>query len=200
MDASEDPVSVEPAFTIVGPADTTPPLNTQPDRCPLGAHHAKDVTCTSCGESFPWGVKNDGTARVKPGRKTDEVYLPGDQAPKPRAPARGGRGVSARSQASAEDLAERAADVLMQYQNWVRVGIKFLDLTLTIEAMDEARDELRQRTMEALVLDPELSRLILRGGAKSGKSALALAFLSYVGSVAPVAYVEIRLRREAGDE
>ncbi|WP_204045969.1 hypothetical protein [Acrocarpospora phusangensis] len=97
----------------------------------------------------------------------------------------------------AEQLAEAAAEVLCQANEWLAMGAFLAGLVDTSSKLAGREEKFREQAVAALVLDPDLSKMILRMGARSGKFALAGAYLSLLGGVVPVAIEEIREIREA---
>jgi hypothetical protein len=96
-----------------------------------------------------------------------------------------------------EKLAGQATDVLCQLNDWLAIGAMMAGLHGTAGELAERQERFREQAHAALLLDPTLARTILRGGAKSGKAALAMAYLTMLGSVAPTAVVEFKELRAA---
>ena len=66
----------------------------------------------------------------------------------------------------------------------------------TTQAIARANDAFEPMAYEALLLDPALCRMILRGGSNSGKFALAIAYAMMISAVAPMAVSDLRMVRE----
>jgi hypothetical protein len=78
----------------------------------------------------------------------------------------------------------------------IAIGLMAVGLQRTASAMAGGNEAFRETAFEALRTDPDLCKLISKGGVKSGKVALGLAYASYGTQVVPVAYAEIKEKRE----
>lgn len=147
--------------------------------------------CAVCGVELEYA----GTGR-KP-TKCDEHKNTRNRPGKPAAAS------SASSASGNERLAERAADVLCQLNDFAAVGLMVAKLHGTAGALADRAEVFREQAVSALVTDPALCRMILRGGATSGKVMLFAAYASLLMGVAPVAVEElrdIRAERAEGSE
>ncbi len=143
----------------------------------------KDVTpelsdveypCTVCGrEAGPYA----GRGR-KPTKCPD--HKPGNGASR--------SGV--KSTGSNKVLAGQAADALATLNGVLAMGAMAVGFNATAGAIAGSNDMFRDQAYEALVTDPALCKLILKGGATGGKMALVLAYVMLGVNVAPVAKME----------
>lgn len=97
---------------------------------------------------------------------------------------------------SNDALAAQASAVLEQINGIIAIGLMAVGLHETASAMAAGNEAFRETAFEALRTDAELCKLISKGGIKSGKMALGMAYASYGTQVVPVAYAEIKARRE----
>lgn len=97
---------------------------------------------------------------------------------------------------SAEKLAEEAAAVLCGLNDLTGMGFFFVGLQRTASVIAAGNDAFRERAIAALVLDPNMSKMILRGGTKSAAMALGMAYLSFAVPVVKTASMEIRANKE----
>lgn len=94
-------------------------------------------------------------------------------------------------------LAAQATEALMQLNNFAAIGLLVTQLHATGAKLREASDDrFRESVYNALLLDPDLCRWICRGGVRSGKVALLLAYVMLGASVMPTAIVELREKKE----
>jgi hypothetical protein len=87
-------------------------------------------------------------------------------------------------------LAGQAADALAQLNGVLAIGAMAVGFNRTAAALGQSNDGFREQAYEALVTDPALCRMILKGGATGGKMALMLAYVMLGVNVAPVAKME----------
>ena len=92
-------------------------------------------------------------------------------------------------------LAKQATDALVQMNGLFGTGIYVLGFPETSSAIAERSDAFEEQAYNALLTDPALCRMILRGGTTSGKLALLIAYSMLAGGVAPTAITEYRDRR-----
>lgn len=94
-------------------------------------------------------------------------------------------------------LASQATAALMQLNNFVALGLMLMQMQRTATKFREeaAREMFEDSVYNALVLDPELCAWICRGGVKSGKIALLIAYGLLGASVVPTAMVELREKK-----
>lgn len=98
---------------------------------------------------------------------------------------------------ASEKSAAQATEVLCQLNDWLSIGAMMVGLHGTAGELAQRQEAFREQAFSALLLDPALCRAILRSGARSGKVALGMAYLTMLGSVAPTALLEIKELREA---
>lgn len=102
---------------------------------------------------------------------------------------------------SASAQGKQAAAVLVQLNGLVCMGLMVAPmpfrLPTTASAIAAANDEFERQAALALTSDPALAKLILKGGAASGKMALVIAYGMLAGAVAPVAVLEYKANRES---
>lgn len=106
-----------------------------------------------------------------------------------------GNGTRNVSSGNNEKLAAMAVDVLCQGNAALTVGLMFVRLNETASAIAAREDAFRAQAYEALKLDPALCKMILKGGASSGKVALIVAYAMMGASVAPVFMTEMKEKR-----
>lgn len=92
-------------------------------------------------------------------------------------------------------LARAATDTLLGINSFAALGLRIGQLPITADALEAEEQTFQTRVYEALLLDPELCQIILRGGGLTGRMALLLAYLMLAKNVAPVATMEIANRR-----
>jgi hypothetical protein len=84
----------------------------------------------------------------------------------------------------------------MSMNGFAAIGLMLMQLPATSMKLSECNDEaLRQQIYEALLLDPDLCRTIVRGGVKSGKLALIIAYVGLGAAVFPTALVELKEKK-----
>lgn len=158
--------------------DTAKPINDEYDSVP----ELDDVEfpCEVCGkESGPYGGRGPKPKKCidhkkpTPGRKT-QVRVTGKEA----------------------NLAAQATGVLEQLNGILAIGCMALGLNDTAHAIGAANEDFVPRANAALLTDPDLCRLILKGGVASGRMGLGLAYFGMAFTVAPVAVVEMRGKKE----
>lgn len=99
-----------------------------------------------------------------------------------------------------EQLAAQAAEALVQVNTLAEMGARFGKMEYTAEALSTAKEAFREQVFEALKTDPELCKLILRGGVQSARIQLLIAYGMLASVVVPVAAMEIKAKREAAKE
>jgi len=97
---------------------------------------------------------------------------------------------------SAANLAAQATGVLTQLNGMIAIGLMAVGLNGTASAIAAANGTFEEQAHAALLTDPDLCKLILRGGVKSAKVALGLAYVGMGVSVVPVATMEVRAIKE----
>lgn len=100
-------------------------------------------------------------------------------------------------------LATQATEVLSQVNAMVALGCAAMKLFNTSGAISSYDETFKAQAYAALVTDTELCKFILKGGAKSAKVTLLLAYGGMAVAVAPHAVMELRemkAEREARKE
>lgn len=122
------------------------------------------------------------------------------RGPKPKKCADHKRPTTTRSNATRrttnDALAAQAATVLEQLNQMIAVGAMVVGLNGTASAIARNNDAFKENAFEALKTDPELCKFICKGGVKSGKLALGIAYASFGSQIVPVAIEEIKVKRE----
>ena len=90
------------------------------------------------------------------------------------------------------NLAAQAAKTLGQLNGVAAIGLMAVGMMNTASALAAENDSFEERACAALVTDPDLCRLILKGGVKSAKISLAIAYAGLGMAIAPTALTEIR--------
>ncbi len=93
-------------------------------------------------------------------------------------------------------LAAQASAVLEQLNGVVAVMAMAVGFNMTASAIAANNDAFRENAYEALKTDPDLCKLICKGGVKSGKLALGLAYGAFGTQVVPVAMTEFKQKKE----
>jgi hypothetical protein len=153
-------------------------LTAKPDEAPPSSF---DYACEVCGKELYYAGKG------RHPRFCDE-HKPNKGAGTSR-----GKGAGSNTQ-----RARQASEVLVQVNSFVAIALMLpspFQLPVTASALAAANDGFGEAAYEALLTDPELAKLILRGGGLSGRLALALAYAMLGGSVIPVGIQEFRERR-----
>lgn len=112
------------------------------------------------------------------------------------------KGTASTSRASNSNsaLATQAVDALMQINGFMTLGAMITGFYQTASAITDAEDGFRRQAHAALLTDPALCRSILRGGTKSGKVALVIAYLMMGATIFPTAKAEFVAKRDARAE
>lgn len=101
-------------------------------------------------------------------------------------------------------LAAQATEVLSQVNSFIALGAAAMKMFGTTGAIGAYDETFKAQAYAALVTDPALCQFILKGGAKSAKVTLLLAYGGMAVAVAPTAIEEIKglqaARREARGE
>lgn len=100
---------------------------------------------------------------------------------------------------NAQNLAAQATGVLVQVNSMLAMLIAGLQLFGTASAISAANEGFESAAYQALLTDPELCKTILKGGAKSAKMSLAIAYGGMAMSVVPTAAMELKERKAAKD-
>lgn len=111
--------------------------------------------------------------------------------------ARGSTGGTPKVKGKNALLASQATAALMQLNNFVALGLMLMQMQMTAGKFREetSREAFEDSVYNALVLDPELSAWICRGGVKSGKIALLIAYGLPIAAIIPTAMVELREKK-----
>lgn len=99
---------------------------------------------------------------------------------------------STRRRTTNTDLANAAADVLMQTNSMVGVVAGFAGLPETQDAIVEKNPLFREQAYNALLADPDLCKSITAGGGVTGKVALVFAYAMFASYVLPTGANEWR--------
>lgn len=142
-----------------------------------------EFTCRRCGH----GLTYNGRGR-KPGACSDKNGGDPECYGSSRSTSRTNRG----NKSGNEKLARQATDVLVTLNGAGAAGAFMIGWRHTASTIANANDAFEVAAYEALLLDPGLCRLILRGGQNSGKLALGLAYGMFLASVAPAAVSDYR--------
>lgn len=142
-----------------------------------------EYPCDVCGkESGPYGGR---------GRKPK-------RCPEHKTTSRGaGRKSSVKVTGASASLAAQAAGVLEQLNGILAMGLMVTGMTDTAHALATANEGFKDQAYLALTTDAELCRLILKGGVKSAKLSLGLAYVGLGAAVLPIAVVEVREKKAA---
>lgn len=96
-----------------------------------------------------------------------------------------------------DTLAAQASAVLVQLNQGLAITAMAMGFNGTASAIAHNNDAFETNAFEALKTDPELCKFICKGGVKSGKVALAMAYASLGTQVVPVAAQEFKAKRAA---
>lgn len=126
----------------------------------------------------------------------------GGRGPKPKVCPDHKRSTSSRSgpraprvTGSASNLAAQAAGVLVQLNGLVAIGLMAVGLKQTASALGSCSDTFESQAYDALLTDPDLCKLILRGGIQSSRMSLGLAYVGVGSIVVPTAVNELREKK-----
>jgi hypothetical protein len=144
-----------------------------------------EYACLECGKELFYG-----------GRGRHPKYC---EAHKPA----GSQTKRGKGSGSNAQLARQASEVLVQVNSFIAIGLMLpppnpVSLPDTAAALAGANEGFAVAAYEALLTDPGLARLILRGGGASGKLALILAYTMLAGAVAPIGMQEYRNKHPKG--
>jgi hypothetical protein len=138
----------------------------------------------------------------KCGREIDVPY--GGRGPRPRycTNCKGGtakRSASPRVGGKDANLAAQATGVLVQLNAMIAMGVAAVGMFRTGSSIAAANEGFEVAAYNALLTDPEFCKMILKGGAKSSKVSLALAYGAMGMAVMPTAVEEMRERKAERD-
>lgn len=88
--------------------------------------------------------------------------------------------------------AAQATAVLVQLNGMLAIGSMALGMHGTASAIAAGNGVFEEQAYQALITDPELCKLILKGGVKSGKVSLLIAYAGLGASVVPTAINEVK--------
>jgi hypothetical protein len=97
---------------------------------------------------------------------------------------------------NAGNLAVQASETLSQLNGIIAIGLMAVGFNRTASTIAAGNDVFTERAHAALLTDPDLCKLILKGGVKSAKISLGIAYGGLLMPVIPVAMDELRERRE----
>ncbi len=97
------------------------------------------------------------------------------------------------------NLAAQAAGVLEQLNGMLAIGLTAVGFFDTAGALAAANGTFKEQAYQALLTDPELCKLILKGGVKSAKISLGLAYCGLGVAVVPTAVNEFREKKAERD-
>jgi hypothetical protein len=107
---------------------------------------------------------------------------------------------SAKVSGAPANLAGQATGVLVQLNGMLAMGAMALGMFGTASAISDANGTFEEQAYQALLTDPELCRLLLKGGVKSAKVSLGLAYVGMGVSVVPTAMMELKEKKAERDE
>lgn len=114
--------------------------------------------------------------------------------------AKSGGNTRAVKDTSNDRLANDAAAALVFINDFVGVAIAGFGFTGTSGMLKVANEDFRANAFEALKHNPSLAKKILTLGNRAGGASLAMAYVMLGMTIAPVAALEIRERKEAKGE
>jgi hypothetical protein len=159
------------AFTDAeAPTDSYEPI---PDAVP----DLSDVEypCEVCGrESGPYGGRGRKPKRCAEHKKSKSVTS-----------TRKLTGTSA-------NLAAQATATLVQINGLLAVGAMAVGMFQTASAIAEHNAPFEEKAYQALLTDPELCKLIVKGGVKSAKLSLGIAYAGFLVPVGMIGYNEAK--------
>lgn len=163
------------------------------DASPVFAIVAENVPDVS--DEVPPTVEEDTCTErnVKGVRCLKEPGHEGRHRYKPRAD--GTSPGKSRSGGTNANLATQAADTVMQLKTFVMMGALGFGFMRTAHQMASVADAQHDRIYNALLTDPAMCRMIIRGGVKSGKLAFLVAEGLWIAEIAPVFKQELDERR-----
>lgn len=113
---------------------------------------------------------------------------------KPHSRRSSGSGVQGRMPAT-DKQARTAAALLARMNLFLGMGLGALGLPITGMELARANVEFEEMAYQALLNDPELCRKIMAAGTTSGRTQLTLAYVMLGGSLAPLAWKEVKDKR-----
>jgi hypothetical protein len=79
------------------------------------------------------------------------------------------------------------------------IGAMAMGLNGTASAIAQANPNFEEQAYQALLTDQDLCKLILKGGVKSAKLSLGIAYFGMGAAVIPTAVVELKEKKEERD-
>lgn len=159
------------------------PLTEDDDPTPDMIPPSSDVEypCHTCGqEAGPYGGRG-------PKPKYCELHKRGKKtAPKART--------------SNTGMATDATEIIAQARGMLMLGVLLAGFTGTASGMAEREQRFRDSIYNALLTDPKLCQSILRMGSKTGHLAFYTAIGMDLAAIAPMAYMEYKLKMAQRDQ
>jgi hypothetical protein len=100
---------------------------------------------------------------------------------------------------TAANLAGQATGVLVQLNSILAVAAMAVGLNGTASAIFESNTTFEEQAYQALLTDPELCKFLLKGGVKSAKVTLGIAYFGMGATVLPTAAMEIKEKKAERD-
>lgn len=94
------------------------------------------------------------------------------------------------------NVAAQATEVLVQLNGMLALGAMVFGMNGTAAALAAGNETFAERAHAALLTDTELCRMILKGGVKSAKVSLGIAYAGLGVTVFPTALREVQEKRE----
>lgn len=139
-----------------------------------------DYPCTVCGkEAGPYAGKGRRPTKC-PDHKTSASK----------------RTSSVRVTGADAVLAAKAAEALCQINGFAALGAMMLGFVQTGAVIQAEQSDFKEQAYNALLTDADLCRTILKGGVKSGKLALLIAYAMLAASIFPTAKMEFAEKKE----
>lgn len=144
--------------------------------------------------------ENDNPCQ-KCGREIDVVY--GGRGPRPKycsnckVTTKSTRSKAPGAKGNAATLAGQAVEALWQINGMGALIAMIAGFHGTAGAIREREDVFRQMAYDALVTDPDMCRVILRGGMQSSKLTLIMCYGMFAAGIAPVFLMELKAKKEA---
>lgn len=98
---------------------------------------------------------------------------------------------------NAATLAGQAVEALWQINGMGALIAMIAGFHGTAQAIRDREDVFRQMAYDALVTDPDMCRVILRGGVQSSKLTLIMCYGMFAAGIGPVFLMELKAKKEA---
>lgn len=144
---------------------------------------SSEYTCSECGSPLVYSGR---------GRKPKRCTLTNGGSAECAAKRAGGSVSRTSSKGSNEKLAQDAVAVLTSMHDFMTMGAMFMQLTNTAATINAANETFIPRATAALANNPNLCRKIIKMGGTGGAAMLLGAYAAFIGTVAPVAALEIK--------